>query len=213
LPAPSRSAIPERRGLTPADYTTEAVVARGEPKTADIGGDGEGIVVKLTSEDIEALLDVSVRNTRYFEVSPAQLKKARQDCYDIAKRALDAINASPASKAGTEHARATEQQIDDVLEALSVAVRQLGPEIVLDAVNRLLASPEYQGKLTEIADSYSSLERSRLSPLAAVRIGIGILFAAGIILPFVGDPSSQIAFQNAVQGGTLTAALWPLIRR
>jgi hypothetical protein len=198
----------------PVDYTTEAVVARGEPKTADIGGDGEGILVKLTSGDIKSLLDVSLHNTRHFEVSPAQLEKAREDCYEIAKSALDAVNASPASKSGTEHIRATEQQIDDVLEALSVAVRQLGPEIVLDAVNRLLASPEYQGKLTEIADSYTSLgKRPRLSPLAAVRIGIGLLFAAGIILPFAGDGSSQIAFQNAVQDGTLTAALVPLIRR
>lgn len=168
---------------------------------------GEVISVELTRKDFQVLLDVSVGAKWNFEISPAELRKARQDCYDIARRGLDA------ARPGHVHVRATEQQIDVVLEALSVAVRQLGPDIVLDAVSRLRASAEYQAKLTKIADSYSPPRRGLGSPLAAFRIGIGILLAAGIILPFVGDASSQVAFQNAVQDGTLTAALVPLIRR
>ena len=77
LRAPSRPAIPDHVTLHP-DYGPATAANAGDPIN-------EEILVELTRQDIQVLLDVSVGAKWGFEISLAELQKARQDCYDMAE--------------------------------------------------------------------------------------------------------------------------------
>jgi hypothetical protein len=99
LPSPDENAPGPKRGKPDQsgpqhDYVAENVVSAGDPIGTEIGGEGEGVLFKLTYDDIREFMTMDVRITRHFDVSPEDLAIAKQDCFAMATTAIDALSTS-----------------------------------------------------------------------------------------------------------------------
>jgi hypothetical protein len=211
-PGPEKSRRPESSrppGLVGPDHTTQSVVDRGNPQgdeICDLDAPSADMIATKVGKDLTELPGGG----------PERQADANADAPDpeqvlaIAANFLGSVEMNARRRAITEFSN---DAVETVVKALSVAVRELGSETVIGITRALAADPKHLDMLLYISRTSEVKGPARLPVSRRFRLAAAALLAFGIGVPLLAPPAGEIVLNNELIAiGALVAAVAALFR-